>query len=233
MKLKAIMDSLDGLDENLAKLYTKREDGKFILEVDGLVDKSKLDEFRTTNVKLMKDLEKFKDVDPVKYTELMTEHRKIQEKEWIEAGEIDKVVEQRVTQMRTDFETREAGYKTNAQVMTAQLEKLLIDNNVREAATKMGVRPTAVDDVLLRARTMYKVKDGNAVPFNAKGEIVYGKDGTSPMAISDWVESLKGTADHLFTPSSGGGSQGGAIPGNGTANLTATQKIAQGLRKSA
>lgn len=232
MKLKAILDSLDGLDENLAGLYTKREDGKFVLEVDGLVDKSKLDEFRTTNVKLMKDLDKFKDVDPVKYAELMREHQKIQEKEWIEAGEIDKVVEQRVTQMRTDFESRETGYKTNLQSMTSQLEKLLIDNNVREAAIKQGVRPTAVDDVLLRARTMFKIKDGNAVPFNDKGEVVYGKDGTSPMAIGDWVESLKGSADHLFNPSSGGGSQGGTIPGRSAANLTATQKIAAGLRRS-
>lgn len=233
MKLKAIIDSLDGLEDHIASLYTKREDGKYALEVEGLVDKSKLDEFRNTNVKLLKDLEKFKDVDPAKYAELVNEHRKIQEKQWIEAGDIDKVVEQRVTQMRTDFESRETGYKTNLQSMTAQLEKLLIDNNVREAAIKQGVRPTAVDDVLLRARTMFKVKDGNAVPFNDKGEVVYGKDGVNPMAITDWVESLKGTADHLFVPSSGGGAAGGAVPGRTTSNLTATQKIAQGLRKTA
>lgn len=234
MKLKASLDSLDGVDESIAKLYEKGEDGKFHLYVEGLVPKSKLDEFRDTNVRLLKDMEKFKDVDPTKYRELLLEHQKIQEKEWIEAGELDKVVNQRVATMRAEFETKENEYKKSNESMSRQLESLLIDNEVRAAATKLGVRPTAVDDVLLRAKTIYSIKDGVVTPKNSKGEVLYGKDGTTPMPITEWVDSLKKSADHLFVPSNGGGAPGsGSITPGGGANMTPTQKIAAGLAQRA
>lgn len=228
MALKGVLDSLDGVDQTIAQFYSKGDDGKYRLSVEGMVDKSKLDEFRDTNVRLMKDIDKFKDVDPVKFRELAEEHRKIQEKEWIEKGELDKVVAQRVATMQTDFSAREKELSTVNESMSKQLESLLIDNEVRSAATKLGIRPSAVDDVLLRAKTVYKVKDGAATPFNDKGEMVYGKDGVNPMAVSEWVGSLKGTAEHLFTPSTGGGANGG-VANNNSPNLTSIQKITAGL----
>lgn len=229
MALKSVLDNLDGVDESIAKLYTKGADGKYHLEVEGFVPKSKLDEFRETNVKLMKDMEKFKDIDPVKYRELAETARKIQEKEWIEKGEIDKVVEQRVATMRGDFETQINTFKTSNEAMSRQLEGLLIDNEVRAAATKLGVRASAVDDVLLRAKAVYKVKDGVATPVDSKGQVIYGKDGASPMAVTDWVGSLKQSAEHLFQTSSGGGAGGSGSSGGGGANLSSVQKIAAGL----
>lgn len=233
MKLKAMLESLEGIDESIAKLYEKGEDGKFHLSVDGMVPKSKLDEFRDTNVRLLKDMEKFKDVDPTKYRELLAEHQKIQEKEWIEAGELDKVVNQRVASMRAEFETKESDYKKSNESMTRQLESLLIDNEVRAAATKLGVRPTAVDDVLLRAKTIYSIKEGQVTPKDAKGQVLYGKDGVTPMPITEWVDSLKKSADHLFIPSNGGGAQGSGSSGPMNSNLTPTQKIAAGLSQRA
>lgn len=230
MGLKSVLDSLDGVEEAIAKLYTKNADGKYYLEVEGLVSKAKLDEFRDTNVKLMKDMEKFKDIDPVKYRELSETYRKIQEKEWIEKGELDKVVEQRVSTMRGDLEGKIKEYKQSNESMSKQLDSLLIDNEVRAAAIKSGVRPSAVDDVLLRARAVYKVKDGVATPFDDKGQVIYGKDGANPMVINDWVGSLKQSADHLFQGSNGGGAPGNNSGGvSGGANLTSVQKIAAGL----
>lgn len=229
MAIKSVLESLDGVAESIAALYTKGADGKYYLEVEGLVPKSKLDEFRDTNVKLMKDMEKFKDIDPVKYRELAETARKIQEKEWIEKGEIDKVVEQRVALMREDFTQKEVTYKTSNEAMSRQLESLLIDNQVRDAATKLGVRASAVDDVLLRAKAVYRVKDGVATPVDSKGQVIYGKDGTNPMAVTDWVGSLKQTAEHLFQGSTGGGAGGSNTGGTGGANLTSVQKIAAGL----
>lgn len=231
MALKGVIDTLDGIDESTAKLYTKTSDGKFVLDVEGMVPKSKLDEFRDTNVKLMKDMEKFKDIDPVKYRELAETHRKIQEKEWIEKGEIDKVVEQRVATMKGDLESKINEYKSSNESMAKQLDSLLIDNEVRSAAIKSGVRPSAVDDVLLRARAVFKVQNGVATPFDSKGQVIYGKDGSNPMAINDWVGSLKQSADHLFQGSNGGGAQGGGAGVSNGANLSSVQKIAAGLNQ--
>lgn len=230
MALKGVLDSLDGVDESIAKLYTHGADGKYSLEVEGFVPKSRLDEFRNSNVKLMKDMERFKDVDPEKYAAMTEEHRKIQEKEWIEKGELDKVVDHRVSTMRAEFTTKETGYTSKIETQNRQLESLLIDNKVREASIKLGVRATAVDDVLLRAKTLFKIHEGNAVSMDSKGDIKYGKDGTSPMSVGEWVETLKGSAEHLFNGSGGGGAGGGhSGPAGGGANLSSVQKIAAGL----
>jgi hypothetical protein len=68
MALKAIVATLDGLDEALKPLYKKTDDGKYVLEVEGLTDhRSKLEEFRASNralsekvEELQKQLEGFK-----------------------------------------------------------------------------------------------------------------------------------------------------------------------------
>lgn len=229
MKLKFKLDTLEGLDAAIAALYEQGADGAYYLSVDGVVGKDKLDEFRNNNVKLLKDLEKFKDVDLAKYQELLALAKKQEEKKLIDAGEIDKVVEQRVGEMKSTYENQIKTLTEQNSVAQRQLESLLIDNAVRDAAVKSGVQPTAVDDVLLRAKATFKIKDGNAVPVDAQGNVVYGKDGTSPMSVVDWTTGLKKQAPHLFQ-----GSQGGGAPGSGkgnvdTSKLTSAQKIAQGL----
>lgn len=229
MKLKFKLDTLEDLDATIAALYEQAADGDYYLSVDGAVGKDKLDEFRNNNVKLLKDLEKFKDVDPAKYQELLALAKKQQEKQLIDAGEIDKVVEQRVGEMKSTYENQLKTLTEQNSVAQRQLESLLIDNAVRDAAVKSGVQPTAVDDVLLRAKATFKIKDGNAVPVDAQGNVVYGKDGTSPMSVVDWTTGLKKQAPHLFQGSQGGGAQGSGKGNVDTSKLTSAQKIAQGL----
>lgn len=229
MKLKFKLDTLEGLDAAIAALYEQGADGAYYLSVDGVVGKDKLDEFRNNNVKLLKDLEKFKDVDLAKYQELLALAKKQEEKKLIDAGEIDKVVEQRVGEMKSTYENQIKTLTEQNSVAQRQLESLLIDNAVRDAAVKSGVQPTAVDDVLLRAKATFKIKDGNAVPVDAQGNVVYGKDGTSPMSVVDWTTGLKKQAPHLFQGSQGGGAQGSGKGNVDTSKLTSAQKIAQGL----
>jgi len=229
MKLKFKLDTLEGLDAAIAGLYEQGADGAYYLSVDGAVDKSKLDEFRNNNVKLLKDLEKFKDVDPAKYQELLDLSKKQQEKKLIDAGELDKVVEQRVGEMKSTYENQLKTLTEQNSVAQRQLESLLIDNAVRDAALKSGVQATAVDDVLLRAKATFKIKDGSAVPVDAQGNVVYGKDGTSPMSVVDWTSGLKKQAPHLFQGSQGGGAQGSGKGNVDTSKLSSAQKIAQGL----
>ena len=229
MKLKFKLDTLEGLDAAIAALYEQGADGAYYLSVDGAVGKDKLDEFRNNNVKLLKDLEKFKDVDPAKYQELLALAKKQEEKKLIDAGEIDKVVEQRVGEMKSTYEGQLKALTEQNSVAQHQLESLLIDNAVRDAAVKSGVQPTAVDDVLLRAKATFKIKDGNAVPVDAQGNVVYGKDGTTPMSVVDWTTGLKKQAPHLFQGSQGGGAQGSGKGNVDTSKLTSAQKIAQGL----
>jgi len=230
MSLKFVVDSVDGLSEDMAALYSKNTDGKFYLEVEGAVAKTKLDEFRENNVRILKELDKFKGVDPTKYADLLKLQEKADEKKLIDAGEIDKVVEQRVGQMRTTYETEVTRLKDANSVAHRQLESLLIDSAVRDSAMKSGVHPSAVDDVLLRAKTTFQIKDGAPVPKDSAGNVIYSKDGSTPMSISDWTTGLKKQAPHLFQGSQGGGAGGsGRLSVETTNKMSPNQKITAGL----
>jgi hypothetical protein len=229
MGYKYKIAKLEDVAENIRALY-KPEGDAFILDVDGVVPKERVDEFRTNNIQLQQRLDALKDVDPVKYAELIKLDNEIKEGELIKKGDVEGVVNLRVTAMKADLENKLNQSNTSLQKANAQLGVVLIDNSVKTAALKTGVAPTAVDDVVLRARAIYQIHEGNPVPKNEKGEIIYGKDGTTPMPMEDWVKGLKEVAPHLFLGASGSGAGGGNQSGvKNTASMSAVDKINAGL----
>ena len=231
MPLKSVVDNLDGLDKSVHGFYEKGADGKFYLGVEGMVPSTRVDEFRTNNIALKQQLEKFEGIDPLKYKEMTERERKIAEKKLVEAGEIDKVVEQRVEAMKKEHETTLRTLSTERDSANAKLSSVLIDSAVKSAAVAEGVVPTAVDDVVLRAKTTFVVKNGEVVATNDKGAVIYGKDGVTPLSIGEWVKSLKATAGHLFQGFKGSGAQGsgGGTGSLDTSKMSSTQKISAGL----
>lgn len=188
--------------------------------------KGKLDEFRSNNVKLMKDMEslqsKFADVDLDQYAEMMQKARDQKDKKLIDAGKIDELVEERTKRMRKDHTKAYKSLQDENATYARQLEGLMIDASVRDHALKQGVASTAIDDVLLRAKAVFKLKDGQAVPMDAEGNVIYQAGATEPMSVDQWVKGLTESAPHLFTPSNGAGAVHGSRGGkDGT---TATRK---------
>lgn len=230
MQLKFALDSLEGLDESMQSLYSEH-DGKFYLNVDGAVDKSKLAEFRDQNIELREKLERFSGVDLDKYNEMQTKLQDQERKKMVPVSKVDEMLNERVSTMKSDYEANIEGLNKSNATLTTQLESLVIDSAVRQAATKHKVADSAVDDVILRAKSTFRMENGQAVPYNGK-EVVYDKDGSTPMSIDSWVKGLGKSAPHLFVTSNGSG----AIPGQGNlpkgmspANMTPLQKIQQGL----
>jgi hypothetical protein len=126
--------------------------------------------------------------------------------------------------------------KTALETAKAQLGVLLIDNVIKSAAIKQGVIPEAVDDVVLRAKGVYAIDEkGVPVPKGSDGKVIYGKDGTAPMSVEEWLASLKTTAKHLFQGARGSGAGGGDGGGGrgDTSKMTPAQKISAGLTNSA
>lgn len=228
MTLKYIVESLEGLEPQIAALY-EPADGKFRLNVEGVAPREKLDEFRNKNIDLMKQLDGFKGVDLTKYQNLLGLEKKITDKELIEAGKVDEVVQSRISSMKTEHEQIVSQLNNQLGESNKQLESLLIDSAVRMQAVNQKVIPSAIDDVMLRARTAFKIVEGKAVP-HVDGKPVYGKDGVNPMSVEEWINGLAKNAPHLFEGSQGGGSRGsGSGTRTNSANLSATQKIAQGF----
>jgi len=81
-----------------------------------------------------------------------------------------------------------------------------IDQGVITAATKRGLRPTAIPDITARARTVFKLVNGVAQAFEPDGKSVrYGRDGITPMTLEEWVDAQVADAPHLFESNAGGG----------------------------
>lgn len=227
--LKHQLDSLEGLDQAFHGVYEKNADGKYYLQVQGMVAKTVVDEFRTNNISLTNKLKEYEGFDPSDYKRLKDLEKQFTGKEPDEAA-IEKKLQERVATMKKEHETQLTALNESNKTMKSQLEVLVIDNAVRAAATKVGVRPEAVDDVLLRAKTVFKFEKGMAVPYDAKGNVIYGKTGTEHMTPEEWAGSLKTTASHLFPQSVGAGATGpGSRGSQDTSKMSATQKIAAGL----
>ena len=229
MALKFKIARLEDVAEAVRGLY-KAEGDAFILDAEGVVPKERLDEFRNNNIQLQQQIDKFKGIDPTKHAELLELQRELNEGQLLKAGKLEEVVASRVLTMRASLEGERDTFKTRAEKAESVLQVVFIDNAVRAEGLKLGVAPTAADDLILRARTVFKLQDGNAVPHNMKGEVIYGKDGKSPMSVNDWVTGLKVIAPHLFSGSQGGGANGGNRTSTGDlSKSTAVQKIEAGL----
>ena len=211
MTLKAVIDDISAVPEALRAFYTPH-DGHYALAVEGLVPKARLDEFRDNNIKLVQERDalrqQFDGIDPEKARALLARAQKEHDKRLVDAGTIDELVAQRVEAMRADYEARLSGEAEKSQAMQSRLETLLIDGAIRDAAAKAGIRPSAIEDVLLRGRTIFKLLEGKAVPMQGD-DVLYSKTGEA-MTMDEWLNSLVGHAPHLFEPNRGAGAAGGA-----------------------
>lgn len=229
MSLKYKVANIAEVPEALREMYEKVGE-EYILQVDGAADKGKLDEFRNNNIELLKKLETYKGIDPKKFIELTELERQKNEKELIEAGKVEEVIATRVKTLKESHDQTLA--QINGQLTTAnsQLELLLIDNAVKSAALSQGVLPVAIEDVVLRAKSAFKIHEGKPLVRDAKGEVVYGDDGVTPLSVEGWTKGLKKQAPHLFAGFNGSGASGsGGVNGAGGERMTALDKISQGM----
>ena len=200
-------------------LYVERE-GAFVLDADGVVEKSKLEEFRATNVAILKerdDLKKrFEGIDPDAVRQLADEKRKLEEGAQLKAGEVDKVIDARLKTARADWDKQHGVVVAERDALHGRLTAIQIDQAVVNEATKRGLRATAIPDITARARVTFKLVNGVPQAFEADNQTArMGKDGVTPMTLAEWVDALVSDAPHLFEANAGGGAAGSSSGGAG------------------
>ena len=212
-----------------ATLYVERE-GAFYLDAEGATDKAKADELRNHNIELRKQIEehnaRFGGIDPDEVRRLVAEKRKLEEEklrleeqQQIKAGEVEKVVEGRVKGLKADWDKQLSTVTAERDSLTSRLTAIQIDQGVITAATKRGLRPTAIPDITARARIVFKLVNGVPRAFEADGTTVrYGKDGVTPMTLEEWVDAQVSDAPHLFESNAGGGAAGNPAGGGTGSN---------------
>lgn len=247
--LKGVLDTLDGVDEATQKLYVEK-DGKYVLQVEGMVDKAQVDEFRTNNITLLQaqdtmkaELEKFKDIDPAAFVNMQNRLKEIDDKQLMDAGQFEELLKKRTEEMQKEHKNqlqalttaKEATDTENAN-LNSSLSEQLIDNEARSVAMnpefKLGVKSEAVSDIVGHVRQVYKLKEGKVTPMQDDGQVRYGKDGKNPMPMPEFIAGLRTPKPHYFEPNSGGGA-GGSVDGGGTGEVidpTNRHAISQNLK---
>jgi hypothetical protein len=230
MALKFRIKSKDEIPTDQQTLYVER-DGAWVLDVDGAVDKAKLEEFRSNNITLSNQLaeqkKRFEGIDPDQVRKLAEEKQRLEEAQQIKSGEVDKVVESRLKNARVEWEKQFNAVASERDSLNARLTSIQIDQGVITVATKKGLRPTAIPDITARARTVFRLVDGAPRAYEADGQTVrVGKDGITPMTLDEWVDLQVADAPHLFESNAGGGAAG-----NGSGGVGGNRSVKNPFRK--
>jgi hypothetical protein len=223
MPIRLKYDNLKEIPAEDVRLYVERE-GAWHLDADLKDERAKLAEFRTNNLALIKerdDLKKrFEGIDPDEVRKLAGEKQRLEDEQRLKAGEFDKVLDARLKTLRTDFETKIVGITSERDVLSGRLTAIQIDQGVVAAATKRGLRATAIPDITARARSLFKLANGVPTAFDADGQTVrVGKDGVTPMTLEEWVDTQVSEAPHLFEANAGGGAAGNGSGGVGNRSV--------------
>jgi len=206
-------ESFEELNETVKSHYEQDGDNYF-LQTKGLVPKAKLTEFRDNNIQL-------KQVNETQAASIdeLTGKLKIAS-EGSSEEKVNQLVEsalgKRTKSMKDDMQKTIDDLTSGKSKAESSLSSLLVNDAVNREAIAAGVRDTALMDVLTRANKVFKVVDGKATPFDGD-DIIYGKDGTTPLTVKDWLAGQAASAPHLFKESKGGGANndskgGGATP---------------------
>ena len=219
MSLKFKLQSKEQIPGGLESFYVEH-DGALVLDVEGVVEKSKLDEFRNNNVAVMRERDELKQrfagIDPDSVKTLLAEKARLEEEKLIKDGEVEKLVERRVQAAVGDWEKRSIAAEQQVSSLTARMVETEIKRAAVEAATKLGLRGSAVQDLQARAEKTFKMVDGVAKALDADGKTpVFGKDGVTPLNFDEWAARQVVEAPHLFESNAGGGAVGNRSGGAG------------------
>lgn len=237
MPLQRELETLDGVDESLAEHYVQDPaSGKFVIQVDGMVPKARLDEFRNNNNALMKERDSFKiqleemstnyGATPEEVAELRKLADSVKDKKVFDDDGIEALVEKRISSLKAEKEAEIRNRDKQIKDLAADREhwahkyqRTVVDRELRDAALKAGVKASALPDVTLRGQGMWHLNDdGKIVAKDHHGDLVYGADGVSLMSAEEWMTGpLREAAPHFFEPSGGGGANGGGGPGGSRA----------------
>ncbi len=192
-------DSLEQIPEGLRN-YAKGEGDKVQIN---LVPQEKLDEFRDTNIALVKERDTLKETvevlspivgeDPGAFNSELTELRataqRVKDGALTDSRKIEEEVIRRTEDMKKSLEEqiraaqREASnWKTKAGETESTYKRTLVTSAIKDAVIdpELGVLPHAIPDILSRAAGVWRAQDdGRVLAFQGDLQL-YGADGGSP-----------------------------------------------------
>lgn len=216
MALKAVLDKLDGLPEDVKKEYKQGEDGKFVLDVDGvdnLPSIGPLKRAKDHEVAARKTAEtKLKET-----TDALTALQ--EERDNLLRGAIPKAdVEKLEGSYKTKLAAREKELSTQIDQLTGQLNETLVDSVAKGMAAKVSKSPELMLPHIKGRLKMEIGTDGKAVTkvLDAEGK-------PSALTVADLEKEIVANPAYstviIGSKASGGGAGGGKDGGGAPGKL--------------
>ena len=206
--LKYTIDSenFTALNEVEQSFYAQSGDG-YQLQVEGATAKSKLDEFRASNVDLLKQQEALKGVDITKYRAMEEQERKLRDKELIDKKDFDGLISERTNSLKSDYEAKIQALTSQLNDSTGNYNNLITKTEIEGAAnsafSKHSIRPSLSNAAMLLVKNTFSVDQGRVIAKDGDN-ILAGANGN--LTISEFVDSL---GEDFKIQSSGGNGNGG------------------------
>lgn len=222
LKLKLTTEEFTALDGGMKGAYVKLDDGSYKLDADGVEDttglksalQKKKDELEEAKNALKSIEKKFEGIDAEEVKKLLAKFEGDDDAKLIKEGKIDEVINKRTERMRADYDKKLQDATKKVEQADGRAKKFsqrVLDDQIREAASKAGLHASAIEDALFRGRSMFSLdEEGKAVQLGEDGKPVMGKDGKAPFAPTEWIGTMKESAPHWFPAPSNGGGAGGS-----------------------
>ena len=225
LKFKIASEDFDKLNDVEKTFYAMAGDG-YQLQVEGAVDKGKLNEFRTTNTELMKNQEAFKGVDLEKYRALEDQERKLVEGDLIAKKDYEGLVTQRTQSLTSDFQAKIDNLTNQLAESSTSHNRLQSKYEIEgEASKAFGVHkinPDAFDSVMAQIKSKFSIDNGKVIARDGEN-ILAGADGN--LTVSEFVASQPEIFKIQSQGGKGSGNENNQQQPNSTAKRDAYTKL--------
>lgn len=175
---------------------------------------------------------KLKLFDGIKPEDVATEHEfyeKNKDAEFLKDGTVEELIQQKTSQLTSDHETvvTELTENHDKQLVRGDLyqglfEAKVMDDGLRAEAVKQGVLPGALQDILLRGKSVFSLDDNKQIEARTSdGKLATTAD-KKVLTPKNWIEGLKETSPHYWPGST-------SANANANANFSDNDEITEQL----
>ena len=228
MPIKAIVPTLDEVEEPFRSLYTERNGQFEITGIEGMRTQADVDRIQSGLIKERNDHKTLKERwaplashDPADILAKLDRYPELEQaaKGKLDENQIEEIVGKRLNSKIAPIERERDQLKVQLterehtiQQYEARERQRTIFDKVREAGVSAKILPEAMEDALLLAERVFEVaEDGRVVTRDNVGV-------TPGIEASVWLTEMQSKRPHWWGPSSGGGARGSSGAGGGNAN---------------
>jgi hypothetical protein len=226
MSLKAILDTLDGLDAPIKALYTAK-DGKFVLDVEGVASatdlaaaNAKVVEFRDKNIAQSKELDdlrplkaqaaKFEGIDLDAAKDALAKVAALGKKGVKDADDLNAIVQAAVQAAIKPVSDKLAATEATSLANAKRADDSTLRAIVIDKFLKAGGEPGASEFIIGKAGGEFLIENGT---LKAQPNKFSATKPGEPLGVDEWMGAQTKESAFAFKPSTGGGAEG--KPGSG------------------